>query len=164
MATLRRLRQLGPDEPNDFTLSTSDSIIRTFDEVSARIGLVTVALAAVSLVIGGIGIANVMIIGVTERTREIGLRLAVGARRREVLGQFLIEASLLAGTGGAAGVAVALGFGWAAALAVEGFSAVVPVWAVAAGLGASLSVGVVAGYWPARRASLLDPVGALRHE
>jgi putative ABC transport system permease protein len=161
---LRQLRKLGPQEANDFTLSTADQIIRSFDQLSAQIGLVTVALAAVSLVIGGIGIANVMIIGVTERTREIGLRLAVGARRREVLNQFLLEAAFLSGAGGVAGVLVALLIGWALTFALSGFSAVAPVWAIAAGVVASVGVGVVAGYFPARRAANLDPVESLRSE
>ena len=161
---LRRLRRLGPDQENDFTLSTSESIIRTLDDISARVGLVTIALAAVSLIIGGIGIANVMIISVTERTREIGTRLAIGARRREVLGQFLIEAALLSTLGGAAGVLVALGMGVVLTWFVSGFSAVVPVWAIIAGLAASLGVGVTAGYWPASRAAALDPIEALRYE
>jgi putative ABC transport system permease protein len=163
-ANLRRLRRLPPEADNDFTLSTSESIIRTFDEISALVGLVTVALAAVSLFIGGIGIANVMIISVTERTREIGLRLAIGAQRREVLGQFLIEATTLSVLGGAAGVVLALALGGLITLFVSGFSAIVPLWAIAAGLTASLSVGIVAGYWPARRAAGLDPVEALRYE
>ncbi|MBE3133442.1 MAG: ABC transporter permease [Acidobacteria bacterium] len=163
-ANLRRLRRLAPEADNDFTLSTSESIIRTFDDISERVGLVTVALAAVSLFIGGIGIANVMIISVTERTREIGLRLAIGARRREVLAQFLIEAATLSVLGGAAGVALALGLGAVITLFVSGFSAVVPLWAIVAGLTASLSVGIAAGYWPARRAAGLDPVEALRYE
>ena len=106
-AVLRRLRRLAPDEPNDFELSTADQIIGTLDQVSAAIGLATFALAAVSLLIGGIGIANVMIIAVTERTREIGVRRALGARRAEVLRQFLLEAAFLSGTGGLAGVLVA---------------------------------------------------------
>ena len=106
-AILRRLRRLAPDEPNDFELSTADQIIGTLDQVSAAIGLATFALAAVSLLIGGIGIANVMIIAVTERTREIGVRRALGARRAEVLRQFLLEAAFLSGTGGLAGVLVA---------------------------------------------------------
>ncbi len=161
---LRRLRGLGPSEPNDFNLSTAESIIRNFDAVSARIGLVTVALALVSLLIGGIGIANVMIIGVIERTREIGIRLAIGARRGEVRSQFLLEAAFLSVLGGLAGVGTALLIGLGLGLVLTGFSAVPPTWAIVAGVVAALLVGVVAGYWPARRASRLDPVEALRHE
>jgi putative ABC transport system permease protein len=161
---LRQLRKLPPDAPNDFALSTADSIIATFDSISARIGLATVALAGVSLLIGAIGIANVMFISVTERTREIGLRRAVGARREEVLVQFLLEAAFLSGLGGAAGVLTALTIGLLLRLVVTGFSAVAPVWAIAAGLFASVAVGVTAGYLPARRAASLDPVDALRHD
>jgi len=161
---LRLLRKVPPDADNDFTLSTADQIIATFDSLSARIGLVSVSLAAVSLLIGAIGIANVMFISVTERTREIGLRLAVGARRRQVLVQFLLEAAFLAGIGGVAGVLAALAVGALLTLVISGFSAVPPLWAVAAGLMTSVSVGVAAGYWPAQRASALAPVEALRHE
>jgi len=163
-AILRRLRRLGPEEPNDFNLSTADQIIRTLDEVSAAIGLATFALAAVSLVIGGIGIANVMIIAVTERTREIGVRRALGARRAEVLHQFLLEAAFLSGTGGLAGVLVASLLGLLITLFAPGFSAVAPAWAVVSGLAASVLTGIVAGYLPARRAAFLDPVEALRYE
>jgi putative ABC transport system permease protein len=161
---LRLLRKLPPAAPNDFTLSTSEQIIATFDAISARIGLAAVGLAAVSLLIGTIGIANVMFISVTERTREIGLRLAVGARRGQVLLQFLIEAAVLSGIGGASGVGVALTIGALLTLLVSGFSAVAPLWAVAAALATSVGVGIVAGYWPARRAAALDPVEALRYE
>jgi putative ABC transport system permease protein len=161
---LRRLRRLAPDAPNDFNLSSSDQIIRTLDQVSIAIGLLTVGLAGVSLFIGGIGIANVMVIAVTERTREIGLRLAVGAPRTAVLRQFLVEAAVLSGLGGLAGVALALVLGWIASLVLAGFSAVPPLWAVVAGLVTSLAVGVVAGYLPARRAAGLNPVDALRYE
>jgi putative ABC transport system permease protein len=161
---LRRLRGLGPEAADDFNLSSADQIIRTLDSVSAAIGAVTVALAAVSLVIGGIGIANVMVIAVTERTREIGIRLALGAPRSAVLQQFLVEAAVLSGAGGVAGVALAVLIGLLASLLVNGFSAVPPTWAVAAGLGMSVLTGILAGYLPARRAAKLDPVEALRYE
>jgi putative ABC transport system permease protein len=163
-AMLRLLRKLRPDADNDFTLSTADQIIATFDSLSARIGLVSVGLAAVSLLIGAIGIANVMFISVTERTREIGLRLAVGARRRQVLLQFLLEAAFLAGIGGVTGVLAALAVGALLTIVISGFSAVPPIWAVAAGLTASIGVGIAAGYWPAQRAAAMEPVEALRHE
>ncbi len=163
-AILRRLRRLGPEEDDDFNLSTADQIIRTLDQVSAAIGLATFALAAVSLLIGGIGIANVMVIAVTERTREIGVRRALGARRAEVLRQFLLEAAFLSGTGGLAGVLLASLLGFLITLFAPGFSAVAPAWAVVSGLGASVLTGIVAGYLPARRAAFLDPVEALRYE
>jgi len=163
-AVLRRLRGLAPEADNDFNLSTSDQIIQTFDQVSAVIGLATIGLAAVSLLIGGIGIANVMIIAVTERTREIGVRLAIGARRRDVLRQFLLEATLLATAGGVAGVVLAALLGLVLTATLPGFSAVMPAWAVAAGLSASATTGIVAGYLPAERAAKLDPVEALRYE
>jgi putative ABC transport system permease protein len=163
-AILRLLRKLPPDAPNDFNLSTAEQIIATFDAISARIGVAAIGLAAVSLLIGAIGIANVMFISVTERTREIGLRLAVGAQRGQVLMQFLIEAAVLSGIGGAGGVAMALAIGVVLTLVVSGFSAVAPLWAIAAGLVSSVAVGILAGYWPARRAAALDPVEALRHE
>ncbi len=163
-AILRLLRKLPPEADNDFNLSTADQIIATFDDLSARIGLAAVALAAVSLFIGAIGIANVMFISVTERTREIGLRLAVGARRRQVLRQFLLEAVFLSGIGGIGGVVAALAIGGLLRLVLSGFSAVAPLWAIVAGLVSSVSVGVLAGYWPARNAAALDPVEALRHE
>jgi putative ABC transport system permease protein len=163
-AVFRQLRQLGPADDNDFNLSTADQIIATFDGISAQIALATFGLAGVSLLIGAIGIANVMFISVTERTREIGLRLAVGARRREVLLQFLLEAIFLSGIGGIAGVSTAFAIGLLLTLVLTGFSAVAPLWAIGSGLAASVLVGVVAGYLPAYRAAYLDPVEALRHE
>ena len=161
---LRRLRGLPPTAENDFNLSTAEQIIAQFDQIGAQIGLATFALAAVSLVIGGIGIANVMVISVTERTREIGTRLAIGARRRDVLTQFLIEAALLSGVGGVVGVAISWAIGFLLSLAAPAFPSVPPMWAVFGGLGSAISTGLVAGYLPARRAAALDPVEALRYE
>jgi putative ABC transport system permease protein len=161
---LRLLRGVRDDEVSDFNLSTSDQIIAQFDRLGAQIFLATVGLAAVSLIIGGIGIANVMVMSVTERTREIGVRLAIGAQRREVLRQFLFEAAMLSGAGGVAGVVAATVLGLIATALAPGFPAVPPLWAVASGLGTSIAVGVLAGYWPARRAAGLDPVEALRYE
>jgi len=161
---LRRLRRLGPADPDDFNLSTAEQIIQNFDQIGAQIGLATIALAGVSLIIGGIGIANVMIISVTERTREIGTRIALGARRRDVRRQFLLEAALLSGLGGVVGVGVSTAIGLLLALWKPAFPAVPPGWAVAGGLISSILTGVVAGYLPARRAAGLDPVDALRYE
>ncbi len=161
---LRQLRQVGPGEDSDFNLSTSEQIISNFDRVSAAIGAATIGLALVSLFIGGIGIANVMVISVTERTREIGVRLAIGARRNEVLRQFLLEAMLLSSLGGLAGILIAAGLGFAISLAAPAISAAPPIWVVVAGLVSAVGVGVAAGYLPARRAAAMDPVEALRYE
>jgi putative ABC transport system permease protein len=161
---LRQVRRVPPDQENDFNLSTSDQIIANFDRVSAAIGAATLGLALVSLFIGGIGIANVMLISVTERTREIGVRLAIGARRREVLRQFLLEAMLLSAIGGIAGLLVASALGVGITLVAPALSALPPWWVVVAGFMGAVLTGIVAGYWPAIRASRLDPVEALRHE
>jgi putative ABC transport system permease protein len=161
---LRRLRGVASDRPSDFTLSTADQIIAQLDRLSGGVGLATLALAAVSLFIGGIGIANVMLISVTERTREIGVRRAVGARRDQVVRQFLTEAALLSAVGGVAGVVVAWVLGIFLRLLAPAFPAVPPPWAVVSGLAAAVAVGVLAGWLPARRASRLDPVESLRYE
>lgn len=161
---LRRLRRLAPEEPNDFNLSTSEQIIGTVDRVGAGIALATVGLSAVSLLIGGIGIANVMIIAVTERTREIGVRMAVGARRSDVMRQFLIESVLLSLVGGACGLLAAALLTALLALVLPGFVPVLPLWAVAFGVVSSCLTGILAGYLPARQAARMEPVEALRHE
>ena len=109
---LRRLRGLAPDSPNDFQLTSPDQIIAVFNQVGNAIGAATVALAGISLFIGAIGIGNVMVISVTERTREIGIRRALGATQSSVRRQFLIEAGVLSGVGGILGVLVALGIGF----------------------------------------------------
>lgn len=163
-AILRLLRAVPAGAPDNFAMNSADQIIAQFDRIGAQIFLATIALSAVSLVIGGIGIANVMIISVTERTREIGVRLAIGARRQDVRRQFLTEAALLSGAGGLLGVAIAAAIGAIAAWVAPAFPATPPLWAIAAGLTTSIVVGVVAGYLPARRAAALDPVESLRYE
>ena len=163
-AILRVMRRIPPAAPDNFSMNSADQIIAQFDRIGAQIFLATVALAAISLGIGGIGIANVMLISVTERTREIGVRLAIGARRSEVRRQFLIEAAILSGAGGAIGVLVAVTIGGVAALIAPGFPATPPVWAITAGLLSAVGVGLIAGYLPARRAAALNPIDALRHE
>jgi putative ABC transport system permease protein len=161
---LRLLRQVPPGADDNFAMNSADQIIAQFDRIGAQIFLATVALAAVSLVIGGIGIANVMVISVTERTREIGVRRAIGAQQADVRGQFLIEAAMLSGAGGAIGVLLAALLGGIASLLAPTFPAMPPLWAVASGLSTSIAVGLAAGYLPARQASRLDPVEALRYE
>ncbi len=163
-AILRLIRRVPDGAPDNFALNSADQIIAQFDRIGFQIFLVTIALASVSLGIGGIGIANVMVISVTERTREIGVRLAIGARRADVRRQFLIEAAILSGVGGVIGVAIATAIGLAAALISPAFPAAPPLWSVSAGLASALAVGIVAGYLPARRAAGLDPVEALRYE
>ena len=163
-AILRLLRHVPTGADSNFSMNTADQIIAQFDRIGVQIFFATVALAAISLVIGGIGIANVMVISVTERTREIGVRLAIGARRAEVRRQFLIEAAILSGTGGLAGVTLATAIGFLVAFVAPTFPAAPPLWAVTSGLVVSVAVGVIAGYLPARTASGLDPVEALRYE
>jgi len=161
---LRLLRHVPTGADSNFSMNTADQIIAQFDRIGVQIFFATVALAAISLVIGGIGIANVMVISVTERTREIGVRLAIGARRAEVRRQFLIEAAILSGTGGLAGVTLATAIGFLVAFVAPTFPAAPPLWAVTSGLVVSVAIGVIAGYLPARTASGLDPVEALRYE
>ncbi|MDP3720386.1 MAG: ABC transporter permease [Acidobacteriota bacterium] len=161
---LRLVRNVPIGAESNFAMNSADQIIAQFDRIGLQIFIATIALAAISLVIGGIGIANVMVISVTERTREIGVRLAIGARRSEVRRQFLIEAAILSGTGGLLGVALATLIGVLVAFVAPTFPAAPPLWAVTSGLVTSIAVGMIAGYWPARAASALDPVEALRHE
>jgi putative ABC transport system permease protein len=160
---LRDRRRLREGEPTNFDVRDMAEFIRTRAATQRTLGLLLGATAAISLLVGGVGIMNIMLVSVTERTREIGLRMAVGARRRDILGQFLIEAVTLCLTGGLIGLA--LGAAISAGLLASGaWPARLEPTITALACVASGVVGVFFGFWPARRASRLDPIVALRHE
>ncbi len=160
---MRARRHLTPDEPDAFTIDSSATFQNLLGNILNNFGAVVVAIAAISLVIGGIVIMNIMLVSVTERTREIGLRKALGAKRRDVLLQFLIESAVLALIGGLLGVVLGIGAAKGITLAI-GFPSVVAFWSVAVGLSLSGSVGIFFGIYPAHKASMLDPIAALRAE
>jgi putative ABC transport system permease protein len=163
-AILRRLRHLKRDEPNDFSITTPDQIIQQFDQITGLIVMVSIAISALGLLVGGIGVMNIMLVSVTERTREIGVRKALGARRRDIVGQFLAEAAALTGAGGVLGIVIAIGATFLIGLLVPSLPSSVPLWAVVTGFSVSVAVGVFFGVWPAVKAARLDPVEALRYE
>jgi putative ABC transport system permease protein len=162
-AIMRIRHGLTLDKPNDFDLVTGDAIIAVWDQISAAILLSLVVISSIALMVGGIGVMAIMTISVTERTREIGVRLAIGARRREILVQFLIEAAVLTSVGGILGVLMGSAIGLGVNL-ISGFPVSLPWWSFALGLGFSASIGIFFGMLPAWRASRLDPIEALRYE
>jgi putative ABC transport system permease protein len=160
---LRRRRDVKPLEENNFEIHTNESMTQTFNQLSQVITIASFGVCLLSLVVGGIGILNIMLVSVTERTREIGIRKALGARRRRILGQFATEAVILALVGGVIGVAVGFGLAFLGRWML-GFPTVVPAWAVALSLAMSSGVGLIFGIYPAARAARLDPVEAMRSE
>jgi len=162
---MRRRRRLGPEDPDDFRLFTQEQFTSVLGSISKYATGVAGGIAGIALIVGGIGIMNIMLVSVTERTREIGVRKAVGARRDNILMQFLIEAVILTVIGGGIGIALGIGFGALIASLIPQFPpAHVPMWAVVAGFSVSAFVGVVFGVYPAMRAAKLDPIDALRYE
>ncbi len=161
---MRRIRRVPTGEPNDFSISTPDQIIKQFDQITGLIGLIAIAISGLGLLVGGIGVMNIMLVSVTERTREIGVRKAIGARRRDIIGQFLVEAMTLTGAGGVLGIAVAVLITMLVGALVPSLPSVVPAWALITGFTVSVAVGVFFGVWPAVKAAQLDPVEALRYE
>ena len=151
------------DEPNDFDLLTQDAMMKVWDQFSQATFLALVVISSIALMVGGIGVMAIMMISVTERTREIGVRKALGARRREILWQFLIEAAFLTSFGGVLGIILGSGIGlvihW-----ISEFPISLPWWSFAIGIGFSASVGIFFGLFPAIKASRLDPIEALRYE
>jgi putative ABC transport system permease protein len=160
---LRELRRLRPGDPDTFDLITQDQILDTFNSLTGVFFLVMLALSAVALLVGGIGVMAIMMVSVTSRTREIGVRKALGATRRDILLQFLVEAATLTGLGGAIGILVGLGLGRAVTLLMD-IDAFPPLAYTVVAVAVSVSIGVVFGLVPALRAARLDPIDALRYE
>jgi len=160
---LRRARKVPYSAPDDFEIMTSQQVIESFYAIIGAVALATLVLSSIGLLIGGVGVMNIMLVSVTERTREIGVRKAIGARRTDIRWQFLFEAMTLTGMGGVLGILL----GWAVTLAVGAaldWPAVVPLWAVLTGVGVSVGIGLIFGVWPAHKAAQLDPIEALRYE
>jgi putative ABC transport system permease protein len=162
-ATLRGMRGTRPRDESSFAIITQDKLLETYNSIFGMFFLVMIALSAVGLIVGGVGVVAIMMISVTERTREIGVRKALGATKATILWQFLVEAATLTGIGGAIGLFV----GWLGALGIRSFTPIqasIPPMAVVVALGASAVTGILFGMLPASRAARLDPVDALRYE
>ena len=158
---LRVRRNVPFGKPDNFGIETTESLISSFHAITAGIAIGMIVISSVGLMVGGIGVMNIMLVSVTERTREIGVRKAIGARRRDIMWQFLIEAMTLTGFGGLVG----LGVGWLLTLLVKlVMPSYVPWWAPAMGFFASVGIGMIFGLWPAWKAARLDPIESLRYE
>ncbi len=160
---MRSRRHLGPGQPDDFELETNDTFLDIWKQISSLFASIVLGLASIALVVGGVVIMNIMLVSVTERTREIGVRKALGAKQRDILTQFLIESAFLALVGGAIGVLCGVVVGKLITLVV-GFPTAVPIWAIFLGLFLATAVGIFFGVYPASKAAKLDPVVALRAE
>jgi putative ABC transport system permease protein len=160
---MRGFRRLGPARPDNFALETADAALSFFDELKGRLILFGTALPAIGLVVGAMVIMNIMLVAVAERTREIGIRKALGAKRRDILSQFLVESATLSVVGAAIGIGLGIGLAKIIA-AVSPLPASVAPWSILLALGVGAGVGIVAGMYPASRAARLDPITALRQE
>jgi putative ABC transport system permease protein len=161
---LRQRRGLTFDKPDDFDIKTADQFIKQFDGITGMVGLIAIAISCLGLLVGGIGVMNIMLVSVTERTKEIGIRKAVGATKRAIVLQFLLEAMTLTFIGGVIGIIAAAAISNLILLLIPSIPAQIPLWAVLLGLGVSVFVGLVFGVLPARKASRLDPIECLRYE
>jgi len=161
---LRQERRLRYEEPDNFWISTGDQMLEDFHRITSMVAIVMVVLSSIGLLVGGIGVMNIMLVSVTERTREIGIRKAVGAKRSDIVAQFLTEAVVLTALGGALGMMFGWGVSIASGLLFPSLPTSVPLWAAALGVVVSVGVGLFFGVWPATKAARLDPVAALRYE
>jgi len=161
-AVLRRLRNDKPDAPDSFGIATAQTFISNFRDIMSMVVIVMMVISSIGLMVGGIGVMNIMLVSVTERTREIGVRKAIGARRSDITWQFLLEAMTLTGAGGVLGILAGVSLTFL--IRALGWYSTVPVWSVVVGFAVSVSIGLFFGLWPAMKASRLDPIVALRHE
>ncbi len=160
---LRRRRNVGYDQKDSFSIETAQQQVDEFHSIVGMVAVATVVISSIGLLIGGVGVMNIMLVSVTERTREIGVRKAIGARRGDITWQFLLEAMTLTGSGGVIALILVNGLVLLIRMGV-GWRGSVPLWAVAAGLTVSVGIGLIFGVWPAMKAAKLDPVEALRYE
>lgn len=161
---LRQRREVKYGEPNNFDVKTADNFIQQFDGIIGGVGAAAIAISCLGLLVGGIGVMNIMLVSVTERTKEIGIRKAIGATRGAIVLQFLLEAMTLTFFGGLIGVAVAVGISNLIMLLIPSIPATVELWMIMLSLGVSIGVGLVFGVLPARKAANLDPIECLRYE
>ena len=161
---LRRRRNVKWSDPNNFGISSADSIIQQFRDIMGTVVLVTIVVSSIGLMVGGIGVMNIMLVSVTERTREIGVRKAIGARRSDIAWQFLLEAMSLTGVGGVMGILAGYTLSLLIRTLVPALPSTVPLWSAIVGFVVAVSIGLFFGLWPAVKASRLDPIVALRYE
>jgi len=161
---LRTRRGVKFNEADNFGIATAESIIKQFRDIMGTVVLVTVVISSIGLLVGGIGVMNIMLVSVTERTREIGVRKAIGARRSDIAWQFLLEAMALTGVGGVLGILSGMTLSFLIKALVPALPSTVPAWSVVAGFVVAVSIGLFFGMWPALKASRLDPIAALRYE
>jgi putative ABC transport system permease protein len=162
-AVLRARRKVPFNKPNDFGLMTPDKLIGNFRQITGGITLAMIFISSIALLVGGVGVMNIMLVSVTERTREIGVRKAIGAVKRDIVMQFLTEAMSLSAIGGIVGVLLGLAIA-AIVGAVSPLKTATPLWSIIVGLGVSISIGLFFGIYPAWKAAKLDPIEALRYE
>ncbi len=161
---LRIRRRVKPSEDNNFELTTSDRFIEEFDSITGIFAIGVIAISSIGLLVGGIGVMNIMLVSVTERTKEIGVRKAIGATKRDIVLQFLFEAITLTLVGGILGIGLALLGSLLIQMLIPSLPSLIPLWSVFAALTVSIAIGLIFGVWPARKAAQLDPIEALRYE
>jgi len=160
---LRRRRNVPYDGKNNFSIQTAEQQVSEFHNIMMMVYIATIVLSGIGLLIGGVGVMNIMLVSVTERTREIGIRKAIGAKSKDITWQFLLEAMTLTGAGGLIALVLVNGLVFLVRMVLK-WRGMVPLWAAVLGVSVSVSIGLIFGVWPAMKAAKLDPVEALRYE